>query len=50
MCHTRREEMNWMDRSEIVEILENRCGMACYEKESTDSLRDTLLELEGEES
>lgn len=33
--------INWLDRKQIVEILENY-GFACYDSESTDELRDAL--------
>lgn len=33
--------INWMDREQIVAILENY-GFACYDSESTDDLRDAL--------
>jgi hypothetical protein len=33
--------INWLDREQIVKILENY-GFACYDSESTDSLRDAL--------
>lgn len=33
--------INWLDREEIVEILE-RYGFACYDSESTDELREAL--------
>ena len=36
--HTR---INWLDREDIVKILENY-GFACYDSESTDALRDAL--------
>jgi hypothetical protein len=36
--------INWLSRIEIVDILESRCGMACYDDEPTDELRDTLRE------
>ena len=35
--------INWLDRERIVELLE-RNGMACYDTESTDNLRETLRE------
>jgi len=33
--------INWLDRNEIVAYLEGN-GMACYDTESTDDLRETL--------
>ena len=33
--------INWLDRKDIVKLLEGN-GMACYDSESTDDLRDTL--------
>lgn len=33
--------INWLDRDQIVKILESY-GFACYDKESTDDLRDEL--------
>lgn len=35
--------INWMDREEVVALLEN-VGIACYDSESTDELRDALRE------
>lgn len=35
--------INWLDREKIVEILESY-GFACYDKETTDELRDALRE------
>ena len=35
--------INWLDRSKIQELLEGN-GMAVYDSESTDDLRDTLRE------
>lgn len=34
-------KINWLDRSEIVEILESY-GFAVYDSESTDDLREAL--------
>jgi len=33
-----------LDRHEIIEILENNVGMACYDEESTDELRSILVD------
>jgi len=33
--------INWLDRQDIVEILE-RYGFACHDSETTDELRDAL--------
>ncbi|WP_305906292.1 hypothetical protein Q9L42_020825 (plasmid) [Methylomarinum sp. Ch1-1] len=33
--------INWLDRDDIVDILESH-GFACYDKESTDELREAL--------
>lgn len=33
--------INWLDRTQIVAILEDY-GFACYDSESTDMLRDEL--------
>lgn len=33
--------INWLERKRIVELLEEN-GMACYDSESTDDLRDIL--------
>lgn len=33
--------INWLDREQIVKILENY-GFACYDSESTDDLREDL--------
>jgi len=33
--------INWLDRKELVEILEQH-GFACYDTESTDDLREAL--------
>jgi hypothetical protein len=33
--------INWLDREQIVKILENY-GFACYDSESTDDLREAL--------
>lgn len=33
--------INWMDREDVVSLLEG-IGMACYDSESTDELRDAL--------
>lgn len=38
--HTR---LNWMGRSQIESALES-VGIACYDSESTDDLRETLRE------
>ena len=35
--------INWLDHSEIVNILESY-GFACYDNESTDDLREALRE------
>lgn len=35
--------INWLDRSKVQELLEGN-GMAVYDSESTDDLRDTLRE------
>ncbi len=34
-------QINWLDREQIVQLLEGN-GMACYDSESTDNLRETL--------
>lgn len=34
--------INWMNREEVVELLEGE-GIACYDSESTDELREALL-------
>lgn len=34
-------DINWLDRTKVVEILEGY-GFACYDSESTDSLREAL--------
>lgn len=36
-------KINWLDRSKIQALLEGN-GMAVYDSESTDDLRDTLRE------
>jgi len=36
-------DLNWLERPKIVEILE-AYGFACYDRESTDELRDALRE------
>lgn len=33
--------VNWLDREQIVKILEDY-GFACYDSESTDELREAL--------
>lgn len=33
--------INWLDRSKVQELLEDN-GMAVYDSESTDDLKDTL--------
>ena len=38
-----RRTINWLDRNDIVTILENY-SFHCYDSESTDSLRDALFE------
>lgn len=35
--------VNWLSREQIVTLLEGN-GMACYDSESTDDLRDALRE------
>lgn len=35
------KQINWLDRERIVQILENY-GIACYNDESTDELREAL--------
>jgi hypothetical protein len=35
--------INWMDRTQIVALLEN-FGFACYDRETTDELRDAVRE------
>jgi hypothetical protein len=37
-----RRIINWLEREEIVILLENY-GFACYDTESTDSLREALF-------
>lgn len=34
--------INWLERQRIVDILEVNAGIACYDNESTDELRETL--------
>ena len=38
-----RRTINWMERSEIVTILENY-GFCCYDSETTEELRKALFE------
>lgn len=38
-----RRQINWMEREEIVTVLENY-SFCCYDSETTDSLRDALFE------
>lgn len=38
-----RRTVNWMSREQVVAVLENY-GFACYDSESTDELRDALVE------
>ncbi len=33
--------INWLDREKVVTLLEGN-GMACYDTESTDDLKETL--------
>lgn len=37
-----RRQINWMEREEIVRVLENY-GFCCYESETTDELREALF-------
>ncbi len=37
-----RRTINWMEREEIVKILEHY-GFCCYDSETTDFLRDELF-------
>jgi hypothetical protein len=37
-----RRDINWLDREDVVNILE-QYGFACYDHESTDSLRNELF-------
>lgn len=34
--------INWLERQRIVDILEVNGGIACYDSESTDELREAL--------
>ncbi len=43
MEQSKHTAINWMERQEIVSILENN-GFACYDRESTDDLREALRE------
>lgn len=38
-----RRQINWMEREEIVQVLENY-GFCCYDSETTESLRNALFE------
>lgn len=38
-----RECINWLDREQITELLENN-GMAVYDSETTDELEDALFQ------
>ena len=35
-------KINWLEREQIVELLES-IGIACYDSESTKTLREALL-------
>ena len=37
--------INWLSRAELIDILESPCGMACYDDESTDELRDAVRDI-----
>lgn len=37
-----RERLNWLDRAEVEALLEG-VGIACYESETTDELRDAVM-------
>ncbi len=38
-----RTKVNWLDREEIVVLLEEGMGMACYDDEEVEELRDCLV-------
>ena len=39
-----KKEIREASRRELIDHLENHRGMACYDEESTDFLRETALE------
>lgn len=43
LSNDQHKAINWMDRKQIVALLEN-FGFACYDSESTDELRDAVRE------
>lgn len=36
--------VNWLDRENIIDILENYGGYMCYDNEPTDELRQVLID------
>ena len=39
--HNLRERINWLERDEVTDLLES-VGIACFDSEATDELRESL--------